>query len=54
MYGSTLAVGGAVRDVENWPARIDAVTLADVTAVAKKRLLPRIAVTGYLLKEEAA
>jgi zinc protease len=54
MYGSTLAVGGAVKDVENWPARIDAVTLADVTAVAKKRLLPRIAVTGYLLKEEAA
>ncbi len=54
MYGSTLAVGGAVKDVESWPARIDAVTLADVTAVAKKRLLPRIAVTGYLLKEEAA
>jgi zinc protease len=54
MYGSTLAVGGAVKDVENWPMRIDAVTLADVTAVAKKRLLPRSAVTGYLLKEEAA
>jgi zinc protease len=54
MYGSTLAVGGAVKDVENWPTRIDAVTLADVTAVAKKRLLPRIAVTGYLLKEDAA
>jgi zinc protease len=54
MYGSTLAVGGAVKDVENWPARIDAVTLAEVTAVAKKRLVPRIAVTGYLLKEEAA
>ncbi len=54
MYGSTLAVGGAVKDVESWPARIDAVTLADVTAVARKRLLPRIAVTGYLLKEEAA
>jgi zinc protease len=54
MYGSTLAVGGAVKDVENWPARIDAVTLAEVTAVARKRLLPRMAVTGYLLKEEAA
>jgi zinc protease len=54
MYGSTLAVGGAVKDVENWPARIDAVTLADVTAAARKRLLPRIAVTGYLLKEDAA
>jgi zinc protease len=54
MYGSTLAVGGSVKDVENWPARIDAVTLADVTAVARKRLLPRIAVTGYLLKEDAA
>ncbi len=54
MYGSTLAVGGAVKDVENWPQRIDAITLSEVTAAAKKRLMPRIAVTGYLQKEEAA
>jgi zinc protease len=54
MYGSTLAVGGAVSDVDNWPARIDAITLEDVTNAAKKRLAPRIAVTGYLLKEQAA
>ncbi len=54
MYGATLAVGGAVSDVDNWPMRIDAITLDDVTAAARKRLSPRIAVTGYLLKEEAA
>ncbi len=54
MYGAALAIGGKVADVENWPARIDAVTLAEVAAAARKRLQPRIAVTGYLLKEEAA
>ncbi len=54
MYGATLAVGGAVSDVDNWPTRIDAITLDEVVAAAGKRLLPRIAVTGYLLKEQAA
>jgi zinc protease len=54
MYGATLAVGGKVEDVDAWPARIDAVTMADVIAAAKNRLPSRSAVTGYLLKEEAA
>ena len=54
MYGATLAVGGKVKDVENWPERIDAVSLADVSAAAKKYLVPRLAVTGYLLKDAAA
>ncbi|MFM9974127.1 MAG: M16 family metallopeptidase [Beijerinckiaceae bacterium] len=54
MYGATLAVGGTVKDVQDWPGKIEAVTVADIIAVARKRLLPRIAVTGYLLKEEAA
>ena len=53
MYGATLAIGGEVRDVETWPDRIDAVTLDAVVAAARKRLPPRIAVTGYLLKEAA-
>jgi zinc protease len=51
---ATLAVGGSLSDVEDWPSRIDAITVADVTAAAQKRLAPRIAVTGYLLKEQAA
>jgi zinc protease len=53
MYGSTLAIGGEVRDVETWPERIDAVTAEEVIAAARKRLTPRIAVTGYLLKDAA-
>jgi zinc protease len=54
MYGATLAVGGSVKDVQEWPAKIEAVTMADVMDAARKRLQPRLAVTGYLLKEEAA
>jgi zinc protease len=54
IYGSTLAVGGTIQQVKEWPDCIDAVTIEDVVAVAKKRLLPRLAVTGYLLKGEAA
>jgi zinc protease len=54
LYGSTLATGGTIADVQSWPDRIDAVTGADVMAAAKAHLSPRAAVTGYLLKEEAA
>jgi zinc protease len=54
MYGATLAVGGSVKDVQAWPDKIEAVTMADVIEAARKRLQPRLAVTGYLLKEEAA
>jgi zinc protease len=54
MYGAALAIGGKVSDVDGWTARIDAVTLADVAEACRKRLQPRIAVTGYLLKQEAA
>jgi zinc protease len=54
LYGSTLATGGSLKDVQSWPDRIDAVTEADVLAAAKAHLSPRAAVTGYLLKEDAA
>jgi len=53
MYGSTLAIGGEPADVEAWSERIDAVTRDDVVAAARKRLTPRLAVTGYLLKDAA-
>jgi zinc protease len=52
-YGATLAIGGTTEDVDQWPDRIDAVTAEDVMAAAR-RLSPRVAVTGYLLKDEAA
>jgi zinc protease len=53
LYGAALATGGALSDVENWPDLIDSVTEADLLAAAR-RLSPRAAVTGYLLKDQAA
>lgn len=49
LYGSTLATGGTVEDVEKWPDRINAVTADQVKAVAARYLVPDISVTGYLL-----
>jgi zinc protease len=51
MYGATLALGGSVKDVQEWPSRIEGISRQDIIDAAKKRLQPRIAVTGYLLKE---
>ena len=53
IYGSTLAIGGTVADVTKWPGDIEAVTAEDVRQVAAKWLDKRLAVTGYLLKDEA-
>lgn len=49
IFGSALTTGRAVEDVEAWPARIEAVTAAEVLAAARKVLDPRRSVTGYLL-----
>ncbi|WP_457798898.1 M16 family metallopeptidase [Methylocystis sp. S23] len=48
-YGEALATGLAIEDVVAWPARMEAVTAADVTAAAGKWLDKRRAVTGFLL-----
>ncbi len=40
MYGATLATGGTVADIAEWPERIRAVTPAQVQAVAAKYLDP--------------
>jgi zinc protease len=53
-YGSALTTGLAVDDVKRWPDQIDAVTVADVQAVAARYLTPRRSVTGHLLPEDAA
>ena len=52
-FGAALANGETVDDVLSWSARIEAVTVEDV-AKAMKWLDKRRAVTGYLLKDEAA
>jgi zinc protease len=54
MYGSALAIGNSIADVQSWPSKIDAVTASDVQAAAATWLSPRRAVTGYLIKEVAA
>jgi len=47
-YGSSLAIGQTLRDVEEWPARIERVTAEDVIAAARRWLDHKPAVTGHL------
>jgi zinc protease len=54
IYGATLATGGTVEDVENWPDEIRAVTARQVQDVAARYLDPNHSVTGYLLPAETA
>jgi zinc protease len=51
-YGASLATGLSMDDVRQWPARIEAVTAADVAAAAKKHLDSRNAVAGFLKPEQ--
>ena len=54
MYGSTLATGGNVKDVEEWPDRIRKVTADQVKAVAARYLVLDRSTTGYLLPQQQA
>jgi len=54
IYGATLATGGTVADVEEWPERVRAVTADQIKAVAAKYLNPDRSVAGYLLPPAAA
>ena len=51
-YGGSLATGQTIRDVQEWPDRIDATTAEAITEAARKWLNRRRAVTGYLLPPE--
>lgn len=53
-YGAALTTGMTVKDVREWPDRIEAVTMAAVQAAAKTWLDRRRAVTGHLLQAEPA
>jgi zinc protease len=53
-YGAALTTGLSVEDVQQWPDRIDAVTVEDITQAARQHLVKRRSVTGYLLPEAAA
>ncbi|MER9631720.1 pitrilysin family protein [Mesorhizobium sp. M0296] len=54
IYGSTLATGGNVQDVQQWPDRIRKVTADQVKEVAARYLNLNHATTGYLLPETQA
>jgi len=47
-YGLSLTIGQTIEDVEEWPARIEAVTPEQVRDVARQFLIRREAVTGTL------
>ena len=47
--GTALATGSTLEEAQNWPAAIDAVTLDQVAAAARKYLDIRRSVTGYLV-----
>lgn len=53
LYGATLAIGGTTEDVAAWPARIKAVTAADVVRLAGQVLHIGRSVTGRLEPAEA-
>ncbi|WP_110747488.1 M16 family metallopeptidase [Phyllobacterium leguminum] len=53
IYGSTLAVGGTVEDIQKWPDRIRAVTKEQVKDVAVRDLVDARSVTSYLLPPAA-
>jgi zinc protease len=48
-YGWRLATGMNVADVEQWPDRLKRVTVADLHHAARKYLVDKNSVTGYLL-----
>ncbi|TPK87434.1 pitrilysin family protein [Mesorhizobium sp. B2-4-17] len=54
IYGSTLATGGNVKDVQQWPDRIRKVTADEVKAVAARYLVLARSTTGYLLPQQQA
>ena len=53
-YGEGLANGLSIEDIKAWPAVLDSVTPEDVLAAARQVFDRKAAVTGYLIKQEAA
>lgn len=51
-YGSNLAIGRSISDIEEWPDRLGRVTAADVKKVAAKYLDLKASVTGFIIPQE--
>jgi zinc protease len=54
LFGAALTLGRTVADVEAWPDRIGAVTVAQIDAAARAVIKDRTAVTGVLLPEPSS
>ncbi len=52
IFGSTLATGGTIADIDQWQGRIEAVSAKQVQAAAAKWLDAKRSVTAYLLPEK--
>ena len=50
-YGQSLCTGASVNDVQRWTDRIHAVTAEQVQLAARKWLIMRRSVTGFLIKD---
>jgi len=50
-YGSSLATGSTVADIESWPDRIHKVTADEVREAARQWLQKQRSVTGNLIKD---
>ena len=53
-YGEALAIGLTIKDVQDWPGILAAVTPEDVMLAANEVFDRRRAVTGWLVKDEGA
>jgi len=51
-YGSALVIGRTIKDVEDWPTRLEKVKLEDIRRVAQKYLDIKQSVTGVLLPSQ--
>ncbi len=54
VIGAALATGETLAHVQAWPERVEAVTVEQVNALARKLLVKEHSVTGYLLPQEPA
>ena len=50
-YGAALTTGSSIKDIQEWPARIDAVSADAIKAACAKWLDARRGVTGFLLPQ---
>lgn len=51
-YGSALAIGLTIDDIQDWPDVIQSITGDDIIAAARAVLRPEASVTGWLMREQ--